>query len=126
VQDNTLQINGDFGFSEFCGSYVPSDDANATDVIIEKCNFDTLFLQSSLEPFTIVTGGFLPVIFWACMALATYVKYKNAMLAMMMGIPVMMIATFAIPTYADIYVTVLGALAIAVTIFILIWKIPRD
>jgi len=117
-----LQIPDDFGFSRFCGS----DTSNSSELVIDKCGFDNTFMQSSLEPFTVITGGLLPVIFWTVISLAVYIKYKNAMLAMLVGIPIMLTATFAIPQHAEMYVTIITAGEIATTIFILIWKIPRD
>lgn len=110
-----------FDFTEVCAGNIGDDET-----IIEACRFDTEFLQSTLIPFNLVTGGLLPAIFWGVIALAVYIKYHNFILSAMIGVPIMLTASFALPQYAEIYFSILLIIGVAVTIFILIWKVPRD
>jgi len=73
-----------------------------------------------------VTGGFLGLIFWGVICIATYLKYHNAMISLLVGVPILMGSAIAIPSSFEIYIGMLAATAVAVSVFILWWKIPRD
>ena len=117
----SIRLQSLFDFDDVCAGQAE----NATS-LIETCRLDTEFLQSSLIAFNLVTGGMLGVIFWAVIALSVYLKYGNFILSALVGVPILMTAAIALPTHSDIYVGILLALGIAVTIFVVIWKIPRD
>lgn len=110
-----------FDFGTICAGQVQPGST-----IIEQCRFDERFLQQVLLPFDLVTGGFLGVIFWGVICVAVYLKYHNAMMALLVGVPVLMTAALAIPHQFSIYIGLLAATAVAVSIFILYWKVPRD
>jgi len=94
--------------------------------ILETCGYDTNFLQAAVQPFEMITGGFLGMIFWGVITMCTYLKYRNSMLALLVGVPVLLIGAVALPQTAETFIVLMAAAAVSVTIFILIWKIPRD
>jgi len=110
-----------FDFGSICAGQVQDGST-----IIEQCRFDENFLQQVLLPFDMVTGGFLSLIFWGVICIAVYLKYHNAMIALLVGVPILMTAALAIPDQFGVYIGLLAATAVAVTIFIIYWKIPRD
>lgn len=110
-----------FEFSDVCAGVA----TNASG-LIENCRLDTEFLQQSLLAFNLVTGGYLGLIFWGVISLAVYLKYGNFIMAALIGVPILMTATLALPEHSDIYVTALLGLGVATTIFIVLWRIPRD
>jgi len=110
-----------FDFGSICAGQVQDGST-----IIEQCRFDENFLQQVLLPFDMVTGGFISLIFWGVICIAVYLKYHNAMIALLVGVPILMTAALAIPDQFGVYIGLLAATAVAVTIFILYWKIPRD
>lgn len=108
-----------FGFDRFCS-------ANATGSIIKNCRLDERFLQGAIEPFMFVTGGYMPIIFWGVIVLISYIRYHNAVLSAMVGIPIFLTSAILLPEQAQGYVFLLIGSAVATALFILIWKIPRD
>lgn len=110
-----------FDFGSICAGQVQDGST-----IIEQCRFDENFLQQVLLPFDMVTGGYLSIIFWGVICIAVYLKYHNAMMALLVGVPILLTAALAIPSQFAIYIGLLAATAVAVSIFILYWKIPRD
>ena len=110
-----------FEFADTCAGRV-----GRNETLIEACRLDTDFVGGALLPFMLVTGGLLPVVFWAVIALSIYVKYHNFVLSALVGIPVLSVAAFALPQYGEIYVSILLILGVAVTIFAVIWRVPRD
>jgi len=110
-----------FDFGSICAGQVQDGST-----IIEQCRFDENFLQQVLLPFDMVTGGYLSLIFWGVICIAVYLKYHNAMMSLLVGVPILMTAALVIPDNFAIYIGLMAASAVAVTIFILFWKIPRD
>lgn len=110
-----------FDFRDVCGG-----DVGPGESILSKCGYDTNFLQASVQPFEMVTGGFLSLIFWGVVTICVYLKYRNSMLALLVGVPVLMVGAIALPQTAETFIVLMAAAAVSVTIFILIWKIPRD
>lgn len=124
ILDHTKLQIGDVAdiFDSTCGAQKIS----GTDTIIEKCNFDTNFLQAAVQPFELLSGGLLGMIFWVVLAISVYLKYGNALLALLVGVPVIMGSAIIFPDGSDIYLTILISLAVCSSIYIMIWKIPRD
>jgi len=110
-----------FDFGSVCAGQV-----NSGQSLLERCRFDESFLQQAILPFEMVTGGFLGMIFWGVICIATYLKYHNAMISLLVGVPILMGSAIAIPSSFEIYIGMLAATAVAVSVFILWWKIPRD
>ena len=94
--------------------------------ILKNCGLDDQFLQASLAPFELITGGMIGFIFWGVLIFSVYLKYENAMLAILTGMPVLFLSALAFPSGFDAYLTAMLASAICCALFILIWKIPRD
>jgi len=110
-----------FDFGTVCAGQVPTGGS-----IITQCRFNENFLQQSVLPFQLVLGGYLGMVFWAVICVAVYLKYHNAMISLLVGVPVLLTSALAIPDAAQIYIGLLAASAVAVSLFILWWKIPRD
>lgn len=63
--------------------------------IIQACGLNENFIAGILSPWNTLMGGWFGPIFWGVIVLAVYVKYRNAMLALLGGI-IPMTAIFAI------------------------------
>ena len=109
-------------FDNFCSTQV----GEGTDSFFEACKLDGQFLQSALTPFVFVSGGLLPVVFWGVVILVSYLRYHNALLSAMIGLPILLTSAIILPEAAVPYVFLMVATGVACAIFILIWKIPRD
>ena len=109
-------------FDSFCATQVGPGAGN----FFENCKLDEQFLQTALTPFVFVTGGLLPLIFWGVIIMVSYLRYHNALLSAMIGIPVLFTSAIILPELAVGYVYLMIASAVACGLFILIWKIPRD
>ena len=75
----------------FCSS-------DGTQNIVEACRLTDNFLGAVLSPFETLTGGFFGPIFWGGIVLALYVKYKNAMIALLGGLLPLFALFTVIPT----------------------------
>ena len=109
-------------FDSFCATQVGPGAGN----FFENCKLDEQFLQTSLTPFVFVSGGLLPLIFWGVIIMVSYLRYHNAILSAMIGIPVLFASAIILPEVAVGYVYLMIVSGVACALFILIWKIPRD
>lgn len=113
-----ISLQSLFNFSDIC--------AGQEGNIITNCRLDSEFLQSALIPFHLITGGLLTLIFWGTISLAVYLKYHNFIMAAVTGVPVLIVGVIALPQQAYMYVSILMILGVACTIFIILWRVPRD
>ena len=119
LTDISLQLGSIF--DSVCGSNVGKDED-----IIKECGLDSNFIQNAIAPFETITGGMIGFLFWGVLVFGVYLKYENAPMAVLMGAPVLFLSALAFPAGFDAYITVLLASVICCSLFILIWKIPRD
>lgn len=76
---------------EFCSSDPTVD-------IIESCNLTENFIGAVLSPWESLTGGFFGPVFWGIVVLAVYLKYRNAMTALLSGLIPLIFLFTVIPT----------------------------
>ena len=109
-------------FNNFCSSKVGPGAGN----FFENCKLDDQFLQTALSPFVFVSGGLLPLVFWGIIIMISYLRYHNALLSAMVGIPVLFTSAIVVPDAAIGYIFLMIVSGFACAVFVLIWKIPRD
>ena len=93
---------------------------------LQNCGLDTDFLRQSVLPFIFISGGYFTLIFWSVIVLASYVKYKNAMLTAILGITIFLSVHLVLPVEVYTPVYMLTAFAVTCAVVIMIWRIPRD
>lgn len=93
---------------------------------LTNCGLNDNFILNSLYIFNLITGGYLPLVFWGVIVGASYLKYHNFVMSGMISAIIFSSTMIFFPTPAEQFFTLLMATGIAVSVFIMIWKIPRD
>lgn len=89
----------------------------ATGSLIENCGLTTDFLDATLVPWFYAVGPWFVSLFWAVIVFVTWIRYRNAMLSLLVGTTLALGGAVAVPDSAVPMVVALVGTAIAASLY---------